>query len=190
MPTSSDRLLLAIDDPQFIAHRARFARLRYIVWGCSGYNGGNDIDEALVRPVGFSDREEAHHCAAAMIAACEAQCDSQAEIINGEAVSDDDSDDDSDGNSNDSSDSGYEWNGSQSYYVATLTLPKALNWDGVHAFAAMKADVLQQGIEDVEEWIAEACELEVDAGGYDDDGSPYVGDNYDAARDYIPSALE
>ena len=70
------------------------------------------------------------------------------------------------------------------------TRPLALNWDGVHAFAAMKADVLQRGIEDVEEWIAEACELEVDAGGYDDDGGPYVGDNYDAARDYIPSALE
>jgi len=164
MTTSGDRLLLA-DDPQYIAHRARFARLRYIVWGCSGYFGGNDIDEALVRPVGFSDREEARQCAAAMIAACETQCDSQAEIVNGGA--------------------GYEWNGSQSYYVATLTLTKALGWDGIDAFAAMKADVLQRGIEDVEEWIAEACELEVDAGGYDDDGGPYFGDNYDAARDYL-----
>ena len=125
-----------------------------------------------------------------MIAACETQCDSQAEIINGGAVSDDDSDDDSDGNSNESSDSGYEWNGSESYYVATLTLTKALGWDGVDAFAAMKAAVLQRGIEDVEEWIAEACELEVDDGGYDDDGGPYVGDHDDAAREYILSAIE
>ena len=119
MPTSGACHVLAFDSPQFVAHRRRFARLRYIVWGCAGYQGNCDIDDDLVSPVGFSNRQEARQCAAAMTAACEDHCDSSAEIINKTP--------------------GLEWDGAESYYVATLTLPSALNWDGGDAFGALAA---------------------------------------------------
>ena len=128
MPTSGARPVLAFDSPQFVAHRRRFARLQYIVWGCAGYQGNCDIDYDLVRPVGFSNRQEASQCAAAMTAACEDHCNRQAEIINETP--------------------GYEWDGAETYYVATLTLPSALNWDGGDAFGALAADLLRRGVDE------------------------------------------
>ena len=107
MPTSGACHVLAFDSPQFVAHRRRFARLRYIVWGCAGYQGNCDIDDDLVSPVGFSNRQEARQCAAAMTAACEDHCDRAAETVNETP--------------------GLEWDGAESYYVATLTLPSAQN---------------------------------------------------------------
>ena len=127
MPTSGARPVLAFDSPQFVVHRRRFARLQYIVWGCAGYQGNCDIDYDLVSPVGFSNRQEARQCAAAMTAACEDHCDSSAEIINETP--------------------GLEWDGAESYYVATLTLPSALNWDGGDAFGALAADLLRRGVD-------------------------------------------
>ena len=162
MPTSGARPVLAFDSPQFVAHRRRFARLRYIVWGCAGYQGNCDIDYDLVRPVGFSNRQEARQCAAAMTAACEDHCDREAEIINETP--------------------GYEWDGAETYYVATLTLPSALNWDGGDAFGAVVADLLRRGVDDAEE----AGELEVDEGGYSGDGSGFSGGcGYEFAYDHI-----
>ncbi len=162
MPTSGARHVLAFDSPQFVAHRRRFARLRYIVWGCAGYQGNCDIDGDLVNPVGFSNRQEARQCAAAMTAACEDHCDRQAEIINETP--------------------GYEWDGAETYYVATLTLPSALNWDGGDAFGALAADLLRRGVDDPEE----AGELEVDEGGYSGDGSGFSGGcGYEFAYDHI-----
>ena len=111
MPTSDARHVLAFDSPQFVAHRRRFARLRYIVWGCAGYQGNCDIDYDLVSPVGFSNRQEARQCAAAMTAACKDHCDRAAETVNETP--------------------GYEWDGAETYYVATLTLPSACwTWRG------------------------------------------------------------
>ena len=162
MPTSGARPVLAFDSPQFVAHRRRFARLRYIVWGCAGYQGNCDIDYDLVSPVGFSNRQEARQCAAAMTAACEDHCNRQAEIINETP--------------------GYEWDGAETYYVATLTLPSALNWDGGDAFGAVVADLLRRGVDDAEE----AGELEVDEGGYSGDGSGFSGGcGYEFAYDHI-----
>jgi len=164
MPTSGARPVLVFDSPQFVAHRRRFARLRYIVWGCAGYQGNCDIDYDLVRPVGFSNRQEASQCAAAMTAACEDHCNKQAEIIN--------------------ENPGYEWDGAETYYVATLTLPSALNWDGVDAFGALAEDLLRRGVDDPEE----AGELEVNGGAYDGwGGAGCYGD--EAASDYIASLL-
>jgi len=166
MPTSGARPVLAFDSPQFVAHRRRFARLRYIVWGCAGYQGNCDIDDDLVSPVGFSNRQEARQCAAAMTAACEDHCNRQAEIINETP--------------------GYEWDGAETYYVATLTLPSALNWDGVDAFGALEEDLLRRGVD--EAW--EAGELDVDEGGYSGDGSSFGwGQGYEFASDYIASLL-
>ena len=162
MPTSGARSVLAFDSPQFVAHRRRFARLQYIVWGCAGYQGNCDIDYDLVRPVGFSNRQQARQCAAAMTAACEDHCDSSAEIINKTP--------------------GLEWDGAETYYVATLTLPSALNWDGGDAFGALAADLLRRGVDDAEE----AGELDVAEGGYDGDGSGcFSGRGYEAASDEI-----
>ena len=163
MPTSGARPVLVFDSPQFVAHRRRFARLRYIVWGCAGYQGNCDIDYDLVRPVGFSNRQEASQCAAAMTAACEDHCNKQAEIINDNP--------------------GYEWDGAETYYVATLTLPSALNWDGGDAFGALAEDLLRRGVDDPEE----AGELEVNGGAYDGQGCGWYGD--EAASDYIASLL-
>ena len=162
MPTSGARPVLAFDSPQFVAHRRRFARLRYIVWGCAGYQGNCDIDGDLVNPVGFSNRQEARQCAAAMTAACEDHCDRAAETVNETP--------------------GLEWDGGVSYYVATLTLPNALNWDGGDAFGAVVADLLRRGVDDAEE----AGELEVDEGGYSGDGSGFSGGcGYEFAYDHI-----
>ncbi len=162
MPTSGARHVLAFDSPQFVAHRRRFARLRYIVWGCAGYQGNCDIDYDLVRPVGFSNRQEARQCAAAMTAACKDHCDRAAETVNETP--------------------GLEWDGAESYYVATLPLPSALNWDGGDAFGAVVADLLRRGVDDA--W--EAGELEVDEGGYSGDGSGFSGGGgYEAASDAI-----
>ena len=163
MPTSGARPVLAFDSPQFVAHRRRFARLQYIVWGCAGYQGNCDIDYDLVSPVGFSNRQDARQCAAAMTAACEDHCNRQAEIINETP--------------------GYEWDGAETYYVATLTLPSALNWDGGDAFGAVVADLLRRGVDDSEE----AGELEVNGGAYDGQGCGWYGD--EAASDYIASLL-
>ena len=149
--------------PASAAHRRRFARLQYIVWGCAGYQGNCDIDGDLVNPVGFSNRQEARQCAAAMTAACEDHCNRQAEIINETP--------------------GYEWDGAETYYVATLTLPSALNWDGGDAFGAVVADLLRRGVDDAEE----AGELEVNGGAYDGQGCGWYGD--EAASDYIASLL-
>ena len=166
MPTSGARPVLAFDSPQFVAHRRRFARLQYIVWGCAGYQGNCDIDYDLVSPVGFSNRQEARQCAAAMTAACEDHCDRAAETVNETP--------------------GLEWDGGVSYYVATLTLPNALNWDGGDAFGAVVADLLRRGVDDA--W--EAGELEVDEGGYSGDGSSFGwGQGYEFASDYIASLL-
>ena len=166
MPTSGARPVLAFDSPQFVAHRRRFARLRYIVWGCAGYQGNCDIDYDLVSPVGFSNRQEASQCAAAMTAACEDHCDSQAEIINETP--------------------GYEWDGAETYYVATLTLPSALNWDGGDAFGALAADLLRRGVDDAEE----AGELDVADGGCNGEGYGCPGGyGYEVASDYIASLL-
>ena len=175
MPTSGARHVLAFDSPQFVAHRRRFARLRYIVWGCAGYQGNCDIDGDLVSPVGFSNREEARQCAAAMTAACEGHCDSSAETINETP--------------------GLEWDGAESYYVATLTLPSALNWDGGDAFGAVVADLLRRGVDDPEADLLrrgvddpeEAGELDVNGAAYDGQGSGWYGD--EAASDYIASLL-
>ena len=162
MPTSGARPVLAFDSPQFVAHRRRFARLQYIVWGCAGYQGNCDIDGDLVNPVGFSNRQEARQCAAAMTAACEDHCDRAAETVNETP--------------------GLEWDGGVSYYVATLTLPNALNWDGGDAFGAVVADLLRRGVDDAEE----AGELEVDEGGYSGDGSGFSGGcGYEFAYDHI-----
>ena len=163
MPTSGARPVLAFDSPQFVAHRRRFARLRYIVWGCAGYQGNCDIDYDLVREVGFSNPQEARQYAETMTAACEKHCESQAEIINETP--------------------GYEWDGAETYYVATLTLPKALNWDGGDAFGAVAADLLRRGVDDPEA----AGELDVNGGAYDGEGSSCYGD--EAASDYIASLL-
>ena len=166
MPTSGACHVLAFDSPQFVAHRRRFARLRYIVWGCAGYQGNCDIDYDLVSPVGFSNRQEARQCAAAMTAACEDHCDRQAEIINETP--------------------GYEWDGAETYYVATLTLPSALNWDGGDAFGALAADLLRRGVDDAEE----AGELDVAEGGCNGEGYGCPGGyGYEVASDYIASLL-
>ena len=166
MPTSGACHVLAFGSPQFVAHRRRFAPLRYIVWGCAGYQGNCDIDDDLVSPVGFSNRQEARQCAAAMTAACEDHCNRQAEIINETP--------------------GYEWDGAETYYVATLPLPRALNWDGGDAFGAVVAALLRRGVDAA--W--EAGELEVDEGGYSGDGSSFGwGQGYEFASDYIASLL-
>ena len=76
--------------------------------------------------------------------------------------------------------------GAESYYVATLTLPSALNWDGGDAFGALTEDLLRRGVDDAEE----AGELDVAEGGYSGDGSGFSwGRGYEVASDDIASLL-